>query len=93
MEARIAKLEADMDHVKRSVDKLDSGVSDIKKTVSDIRVDVAKGVGEIKTSIAAITERTRHLPTRWEVFLTLATLLAAVGATVALAIRFIPHAS
>lgn len=68
MEARVARLEADMEHVKKGVDKLDASTSDIKKVVNSIQVDISKGVGEIKVELSKLTEGAKHFPTKWEVF-------------------------
>lgn len=92
MEARVARLESDMEHVRKGVDKLEIGLSDVKKTVSDIRVDIGKGVGEINTGIAKLDERSKHFTTRWDVILMLAAVVGILGAIVALAVRFIPTA-
>jgi len=90
MEARVARLESDMGHVIKGVDRVESSVSDITKTLTAVQLDISKGVGEIKVGIATLTERTKHFPTRWDVFLMLVALLTAIGIVVALAVRFIP---
>jgi hypothetical protein len=90
MEARLAKIEADVEHVKNDVAKLQDSGSDIKKTLSSIQVDIAKGIGEIQTGMATITSGLKHRPTRWEVFLTLTALIAAIGTIVAITLHFAP---
>lgn len=79
MEARVARLEADMDHVKRSVDRIEAGVGEIKKTIAEFRVDTTKAAGESKTLIATLDERTKNFPTRWETFIVFSVLIAVLG--------------
>lgn len=79
MEARVARLESDMEHVKKGVERLGGGVYDVRKAL-----------GEIKVTLAAIDERTKSLPSKWEVFLILTGVLTAAGAIVGLTVRFLP---
>src|SRR3546814_15002435 len=65
MEARVAKLE--------------SGVDEIKKSLTDIRV-----------TLASIDERTKQMATKWDVVLILGAMAALIGGVVALAARFLP---
>ena len=84
MEARVARLESDMEHVKKSVDRIDAGISDLKKSLADLRVETAKAGGEVKGSLSAIEERTKHFPTRWETFLVFSVLVAVLAGAVRL---------
>src|SRR3546814_9899988 len=65
MEARVAKLE--------------SGVDEIKKSLTDIRV-----------TLASIDERTKQMATKWDVVLILGAMAALIGGVVALAALFLP---
>lgn len=78
MEARVAKLEADMDHVKKGVDRLIAGTDDIKKSL-----------GDIKVTLAGIDERTKPLPTKWDVFLILVATLGVLATVITIAARFL----
>ena len=89
MDSRVSRLESDMEHVKKGMEKLDSGVSDIKKTLADFRVDAAKGIGEINTALGTLKERSQHLPTRWEVFLTVSAIVAVIGTVIAAVTRVV----
>ena len=81
MEARVARLESDMEHVKKGVDKANTGIDDLRKT----------SVG-ISTTLSTLDERTKHSPTRWDVFLIISGVIAAIGAVVAITARFLPVA-
>jgi len=75
MEGRVAKLEADVDHLKRVADRMDTRL-------------------ERHTELlAAIDERTKHLPTKPYIFACVGATIAAIGVIVALIVRFLPHAS
>lgn len=76
MEARVAKLE--------------SGVDELKKAVAEGRVEMAKGFGDVKATLAAIDERTKHYATKWEVAGIIFAILGAAGIVVALTARFLP---
>jgi t-SNARE complex subunit (syntaxin) len=89
MEARVARLESDMEHVKKVVDKIDTGVSDIKKALAEARLETTKATGDLKASLAAIDERTKPLPTKWDVFLILVSTLGALGVVATLTARFL----
>lgn len=78
------------DGMEGRVAKLESGVDELKKSLGDFRVETAKGFGELKATLASIDERTKHQPTRWEVFLTVAAVVAFVGSAIGIAIRFVP---
>jgi hypothetical protein len=83
MEARVARLESDMEHVKK-------GVDGIQKTLSDFRIDAMKSFGAADVKLSTLDERTKHMPTRWETFLIVASVLAALGTAVGIAAHFIP---
>lgn len=76
MEARIARLESDMDHVKTTL-------TDIKGDVKAARADI----GQIKTDIAVIKA---SMPTKGFIFATSAGLLSAAGVLMAIIVRFLP---
>lgn len=82
VEARITRLESDMEHVKRSLDRVDGGVADLKKTVNDLKVDSGR-----------VDERTKHFPTRTELLATAAVMIAILAGIMALIVRFLPSAS
>lgn len=77
MEARVARLESDIEHIKNGVSKLESSSLETKAVVNAIHVDLAKGVGEIKAELVKIVERAKHFPTKWEVFGIVSALLVA----------------
>jgi hypothetical protein len=79
MERRVANLEFDMGHVKKGVDRLEANMSEIKKTLQDMRLDATKVSGETKASLATIEERSKHLPTKFEVFGIVAGVMGAIG--------------
>jgi hypothetical protein len=81
MEARVAKLESDMEHVKKGVDRIESGINDLRKGVSDLQVKAG-----------TLDERSKRFTTRWDVFMMLCAFIAVVGGIVALSVRFIPPA-
>jgi uncharacterized coiled-coil protein SlyX len=90
MEERLARLEADMAHTRGDVSKLDSALVDVQKTLTAVQIDISKGVGEINRGIATLIERTKHFPTRWDVFLMLVAMLTAISVVAAFVARFIP---
>lgn len=59
---------------------------------SDLR-DLRSDVTTLKVDMATIKENIRHLPTQTWLFKAMAGLVVAIGGVVALAVRFIPHAS
>ena len=81
MEARVAKLESDVEHVKRTLDDLRA---DVKATRSDI--------GAMKVDFGRFDERMKHMPGKGFIFSVGLGLLAAAGGIITLAVRFIPHA-
>jgi hypothetical protein len=92
MEGRIARIESDMEHVKHGMAALELGSSELRKGVTAIQVDVAKGVGEIRTVFSGLDERSKHFTTRWDVVVMLSVLFGLLSGVIALAVRFIPHA-
>ena len=81
MDARVARLEADMDHVKRSLSSVDGTLSVVQKDLTDVRVSVARVEVDLK-----------HLPSKGFIFSVCAGLLSAVGVLTAVIVRFVPHA-
>lgn len=67
------------DGMETRVSKLESGVDDIKKSLSEIRV-----------TLASIDERTKHMATKWEVVVILGVMTGLIGGIVALTARFLP---
>ncbi|MFM9978164.1 MAG: hypothetical protein ACKVOP_09015 [Sphingomonadaceae bacterium] len=82
MEPRIARLESDVDHIKKTLDRLDRGVEGVRNDVVSI-----------KTDASAMKEQLRHLPSVAQMWLAAMSIVAALGGIVALAVRFIPPAS
>lgn len=80
MEARVARFESDMEHVKKSVAEAGSDMKGVRSSLGDIKVDLAR-----------FDERLKHMPTKGFIFASYAGLLAACGALIALIVRFIPH--
>lgn len=68
--------------VEKRLDSLDGRLKNVEGGVSDLRVDVA-----------ALKENVRHLPTKPWMFSTLAAMLVALGAVVAMIVRFVPPAT
>lgn len=81
METRVARLESDMEHVKRSLTSLDGRVGNVQKDVGEIRVHLATVQNEMK-----------HLPSKGYIFGVALSMLAAAGGIMAAVVRFIPHA-
>lgn len=76
MEPRIARLEADMDHVKRRVDEVAGNVTTLTEKVSALVVDVA-----------VIKEKLTHLPSKAYAIVTAVAMVAAVGSLILFADR------
>ena len=76
MESRIARLESDMEHVKKAVERIDRGQDDLRKTVTEIKVDFGK-----------FDERSKHFPTKGFIFSVSAALLAAGSGIMAILIK------
>lgn len=99
MEARIAKLESDVDHLKRASDKIDGKLDTLLSGQTTIAASIAAlsertaTLPKLTTDVSKLEERTTHLPTKPYIFLCMGAVIAAVGALVALLIRFIPPAS
>lgn len=53
MEPRVARLESDMEHVKKSLEKLDARVETMRSDLGTVRIDV----GQLKTKV-------EHLPSK-----------------------------
>lgn len=77
METRIARLESDMEHVKKTLDRVDTGLSDVRKTV-----------GELKVEFGRFDERIKHLPTKAYMWGQAVAIVGALGAVIALSARF-----
>jgi hypothetical protein len=78
MEARVARLESDMEHV--------------KKSVAEIATDVKGGratLGEIKVELGRFDERLKHMPTKGFIFVTAAGMVGAISAIVGLIVRML----
>jgi hypothetical protein len=82
MEARIARLESDMEHVKKGVDQLGGKIEDVRSNV-----------GELRIVFGVFEERSKTFPTKGFIFTVAASLLAAAGALMAIVVRFVPHAA
>jgi uncharacterized protein (UPF0335 family) len=78
------------DGMEQRVAKLETEVSDLKKQVTDMRVENAKAFGDVKTVLATIDERTKHLPSRFEVVGIVALIVGVLGGAIGIAVRFIP---
>jgi hypothetical protein len=81
MEPRVARLEADMEHVKKTLDRFDGRA---ERQGGDISV--------LKADVATLKENVRHLPTKPWLFTTLVMLLSALAAIIGVLIRFLPQA-
>lgn len=81
MEQRVARLEADMDHVKRGVDDLRGSVRTLQGDLSAVRADVAR-----------VDERSKHFPTKTEFLTTAGVMVAIIGGIIAAVVRFLPAA-
>jgi hypothetical protein len=76
MEPRIARLEADMDHVKRRLDELAGRVSSLNDKVSSVGIDVA-----------VIKEKMTHVPSKTYAIATSIAMVAALAALILFADR------
>lgn len=81
MEARVARLESDMTHVKDTMKSLDS-------RVETVRTDV----GTLKVSVATITTELAHKPTTTQMWIAAIGIVGALSTVIALVARFLPHA-
>jgi hypothetical protein len=81
MEARIARLESDMEHVKNDVAAIKVDTSAIRESLTVVRVDNA-----------SVKERLSHVPTVGKLWAASGSIIAAIGIIVAIAVRFLPHA-
>jgi hypothetical protein len=71
MEPRVAKLEASVENIQRDI-------ADIKTDVREFR----NGIGGLNVSVATMTERVSHLPTKDFIVKTVIAVLAVVAALV-----------
>lgn len=78
VESRLARIESDMSHVKDTVAKIDRGQEDIRKTLTDLKVDFGR-----------FDERSKHFPTKGFIFSVSAGLLATVSGIMAVLIKLI----
>lgn len=53
---------------------------------------LTKDVGDLRVSVATVTENVRHLPTKPWLFTTLAMMMTALAAIVGVIVRFLPQA-
>lgn len=90
LESRIARIEADTEHMKTDLTTIASGISDLTKTMSSVQLDVSKGIGEVKAVFNTLDERSKHHTTKWDVVAILALLMGLIAAVVALTVRFQP---
>lgn len=85
MESRLARLESDMEHVKKAVDKLDRGQEDIRKSLDGLKSDFSG----LKVDFGRFDERSKHFPSKGFIFSVSAGLLAATSAVMAILIRLL----
>lgn len=78
MEARVARLESDMEHVKKSVADIATDMKAVRSTLGDLKVDFGR-----------FDERSKQMPTKGFIFTTSAGLLGACGGLTALIIKFL----
>ena len=71
LEARVARLEADVGHIQGDVVEIKDAMKAFGKDLTDLKV-----------STATTSERVTHLPTYGQSFAMLATMLALIGALV-----------
>lgn len=64
MEARVAKLESDMEHVKKGVDRLERDFSDMKQSLADMRVDNTRDFGAARERLVSLEAKMEALPTK-----------------------------
>ena len=79
--ARLARIESDVEHLKKAVDRVESA--------GNSQRDI---LGGLRESSARFDERMGHLPSKGFIFTTSAAMLGAVGALCALIVRFLPAA-
>ena len=78
MENRLQRLEDDMREVKVDLKALRTDVNDLKKDVIGLRVDM----GELKGRMSAVEGRLSLLPTTWQMFTFMMSMMAGVFAIV-----------
>lgn len=88
MEERVARIESDMEHVKRTLDKVDGKASRLETALADQRVDIATLSGKLDV----LAERMGHLPTKSYAVAVIMTILAAFGGVAGLMYRLMPPA-
>ncbi|KPF97537.1 hypothetical protein IP86_13275 [Rhodopseudomonas sp. AAP120] len=71
LEARVARLEADVGHIQKDVAEIKDALKGAGQNLTDLRI-----------ASAALTERVRHLPTYGQNFALLMGLLALIAALV-----------
>lgn len=81
MDERVTRLEEQMKHSVETLQRLDRGQDQLRTDVVGIR-----------EGLATLTERVAHLPTLPQLWTTAIAIVVALGAVIALAIRFVPHA-
>ena len=79
MEARIARLESDMEHVKKSVADIATDMKAVRASINDVKVDLGR-----------FDERLKHMPSKGFIFATSAAIVGATSAIVALIVRLMP---
>lgn len=79
MEARVARLESDMEHVKKSVADMATDVKAVRTSLGDIKVDLGR-----------FDERLKHMPTKGFIFAAAAGIVGSTSAIVALIVRLLP---
>jgi hypothetical protein len=76
MEARVARLESDMEHVKKSVADIATDMKSVRTSLGDIKVDLGR-----------FDERLKHMPTKGFIFATSAAMVGVTSAIVALVVK------
>jgi outer membrane murein-binding lipoprotein Lpp len=79
MEARVARLESDMEHVKKSV-------ADIAMDVKAVRTSL----GDVKVELGRFDERLKTMPTKGFILTASAAIVAATSGIIGLVLRFLP---
>lgn len=79
MEARVARLESDMEHVKKSVADIATDIKAVRGSINDIKVDLGR-----------FDERLKHMPTKGFIFGIAAGMIGTTSAIVGLIVRFMP---
>lgn len=87
MEPRIAKLEADIDHVKRRLDEVANRVASINDKQTEQRVEFLQKFSDLKTEIAIINEKMSHFATKTYSIVTAFGIVAALSALILFADR------